>query len=148
MINCCRSITGIENERLSGRLSTLDSRQAQHHRCQRRQRQFKIGRAVHPFAFPRLNAADIAQVAAAVVAGVAVQYFDVMAGARHAETVGILWHWGEVDRNNHKTAIAPPAQPGEDGMFAVVAVAPLKTLGSEILLMQGRAIAVEATEVG
>ena len=33
-------------------------------------------------------------------------------------------------------------------MFAVVAVDPLKTLGSEILLMQGRAIAVEAIEVG
>ena len=80
--------------------------------------------------------------------GVAVEYLDIMPGLRHAEAVGGLRHRREVDRDQDKAAVSPPAQPGQHRMFAVVAVDPLEAVAGKILFMQGRRVAIEPVEVG
>ena len=50
--------------------------------------------------------------------------FDVFTGQRYAEAIADLWLRRKVGRDDDKASIVPPAQPGEYGVFGVVALLP------------------------
>ena len=92
--------------------------------AQRWDRDFDVCWPAHPLAACRLQGSAVAEVAAAVERGVGVEDFDVFAGQGYAEAIADLWLRRKVGRDDDKASIVPPGQPGEYGVFGVVALLP------------------------
>ena len=84
-----------------------------------------------------LNAATVAEVAAAVVRRVAVADFFVPAGFRSADFIADAWNWREVAAADHVVIrVFAFADERQDAVLPVVAIDPFEAVVFEIHLVQ------------
>jgi hypothetical protein len=81
----------------------------------------------------RVHAAAVSQAAAAVKQSVAVQNFSPLAVYGHADAIVVPGHGSEIaDEESHVGRILGPPQEGDDTLFPIAAIHPLKSGGFKI----------------
>ncbi len=97
----------------------------------------------------RHNARAIANIAAAVVGGIAVENLFVPAAFRHAQQVAFAWHRCEIVGHDHKVRrIFCLAHEAEHAVLPVVAIDPFEARVIEIDFVQSRLAAHELVQIG
>src|SRR5580704_7338918 len=96
-----------------------------------------------------LDAAEVADVAAAVCFGVSVEDFVVAAGLGDADAIIFADDRREIRHDDDDVArVARPADEAEDAVLGVGAIEPLKTLPFKIDFMQSRLAANQIVQIG
>src|SRR5262249_32959590 len=119
----------------------------QEHYRQRRQRDAQRERSPMMLGRRRLDAAEVAQPAAPVLPGVAVQHLLPVAPAWHARPVTETRHRREVAQHQHESLLLAAAQEAEYALLRVVGVDPGEARRTPVQLVQGRLAPVETVQV-
>src|SRR5215469_3858710 len=94
------------------------------------------------------TSAAIAEIAAAVVAAVAVQQFAPVSARRNSDAIVLPGHGSEAADDQHDIpGILSPAQKGNHAGVGIVAVHPLEAGGVVVEFMEGGLLAVEAVQL-
>src|ERR1700756_458883 len=116
----------------------------QEYRGQRRDGEIELAR----WPIRRLNAADIADIGAAIMGGIGIEYFTPFAAKRHPDAVIVINIRREIDDDDAARAgVAALAHPCEHVVIGVFGNDPLKTIRLAVELMQCGRVAIEAVEV-
>src|SRR3954465_2066202 len=94
-----------------------------------------------------LDPAEVADAAAAIGLGVAVQDLLPAAGLRHADAIIQAGQGGEVEDDEHRRRIVGLAQERDDALLPVRSADPLEAVLRKILFVQGRFRSIGAVQI-